>query len=159
MPITNQVIDKRATEIVEAFEQRNGRVTEPKHHARVGYDLYSKDSNEERMIEIKGTHQSWQNFSWLSLHCTQVKAIIDNPINYFLYIVRFEIPIDRRDTEYLQIAPYRLFIIRGIDLLHNFQIKSESFRLPINQDRLNSYEADVSHDVEKSVAHQGAEDL
>lgn len=127
-------------EIVESYELKNNRGVERVHQKGVGYDLLSKNKDEERYIEVKGVSETWNSYTWQSLHPNEVRALSKSPGNFFLYIVHFERQGQNRDAIFLNKAAYQLFIINGKDLQNNFRIIPESFALkPISRKKLKNY--------------------
>lgn len=142
-------------QLVEGFESKNGRTPKRVNHDGVGYDLLSKNLDEERHIEVKGVSELWKTYTWQSLHHTEVSALNDNPHCFFLYIVHFEIQKENRDELNLNVAPYSLYILPGNKMLSDeFKIQRASFALsPISKKRLLGYlenKSDVGNSVGQS---------
>src|SRR5690242_14388334 len=112
-PVWTKIIRDKAMQIAQAFELSNNRVPKPVHTSGVGYDLLSIGKDAERHIEVKGVSESWKTYTWQALHHTEVAALKDSPEQFYLYIVRFDIPLESRNSDYLETAPHDLYIIPG----------------------------------------------
>lgn len=121
-------VSEQAMKIAIKYEVASGRTPEKVHRKGVGYDIYSESRSEKRFIEVKGVAEGWSTFSWQNLYYSEVECLKSNPQHFFLYIIHFEK------------QEYKLFIIPGKELLANFQIRPESFRLtPISRRKLGPY--------------------
>lgn len=133
-------------EIAELYEKTHSRIPLRVHQKGVGYDLYSKNGNEERFIEVKGISESWKTYTWQSLHHTEIEALKKNPDKFFLYIIHFDVSKENRNSIYLNDATHQLFIISGNELQKSFRLIPESYALkPISQRKLKEYETQDSH--------------
>ena len=132
-------------EIAELYEKTYSRIPLRVHQKGVGYDLHSKSEKEERFIEVKGISELWKTYTWQPLHHTEVEALEKNPDKFFLYIIHFDIPKEKRNSINLNNATYKLFIISGNDLRKSFRLVPESYALkPISQRRLRPFETPFS---------------
>lgn len=128
--MSNTKIAEQAIEYVLRFETKNGHspvnVSRDKKHS--GYDILSG----KKKIEVKGKIENWSSYDWQVLYKSEIRCLQENPDNFFLYIVKFK----RDDMNQVE----DFFIIPGTDLIKNFKVQPETFRLsPISQSRLKQY--------------------
>ena len=146
-----KLISEKAIEKVFAYEKARGMEFERVDKDGVGYDVQSSNGIEERFIEVKGVSESWKTYTWQNLHNTEIVALHRNPEKFFLYIVYFDIPKEKRNEEELNIAKPQLYIIPGKDLIdpEKFKIKEASSALsPISREKLKPYEADTAYFID-----------
>jgi|SRR3989344_3651610 len=137
----SKLISEKGMEIAELYEKTHSRIPIRVHQKGVGYDLHSKNENEERFIEVKGISESWKTYTWQPLHHTEIKALRKNPSMFFLYIIHFDISKENRNSTNLNNAVYKLFVISGNNLQKSFRLIPESYALkPISRRRLSIYE-------------------
>ena len=94
--------------IVSRYEISEGRTPKEVHTNGVGYDILSKDSVDERYIEVKASSESWSTYTWLPLYNNEVKTLKKYPEKFYLYIVKFEIDRRNRNEESLNSANYNI---------------------------------------------------
>ena len=113
------------------YEIKKGRKPEDFSHKKVGYDIHSNNTKEERFIEVKGVSESWNTYTWQSLHHTQIDCLKKYPNKFWLYIIRFCIDKENRNLFELQRTLPEAYMIPGGDLLDTtkFRIEEESYSL------------------------------
>lgn len=80
--MTDIDIEKKAYEAVKAFEKNAGRASSVV--KKDGYDIRSKNGDEERHIEVKGTRQKTLDWRWLEEK--EYRALMEDP-KFYLYAV------------------------------------------------------------------------
>ncbi len=133
-------ISKKAMEIAFDYEINKGWTPEYVHQKGVGYDILSIKDKKRKHIEVKGVSESWATYSWQPLHHTEVSELQNNPTNFFLYIIYFDIGNNKRDNFEFNKYKYTFYVISGKELKQNFTIKAMSYSLsPISKSKLNKY--------------------
>jgi Domain of unknown function (DUF3883) len=62
-----KTISDRAMDIVCKYETLASRTPTKVNSDGVGYDIYSTNGKEERLIEVKGVSESWETYTWQSM--------------------------------------------------------------------------------------------
>jgi Protein NO VEIN, C-terminal len=121
-------IASRAMDIVLEYERQAGRNPIDVHKDGKGFDILSSNDSGETFIEVKGVTESWRTHNWQALFANEVKCLNAYPGKFFLYIVHFND------------SAYNLYVIPGKELLQQFSIVPETYRVsPISQRKLNPY--------------------
>lgn len=135
--MTSKERARKAIEFVLDYEKKQHRepddVSSNNEHS--GYDVKSGN----RMIEVKGVGESWETYTWQSLHKTEVACLKGSPNDFYLYIVKY------KDTDSDEVVGF--YVIPGAELLNetNFRIEVENYALtPISQSKLSRYSTVIS---------------
>ncbi len=99
--------------------------------ARSGHDVKSAN----RMIEVKGTTESWNTYNWVPLYRSEIECLKKYPADFWLYIVKF--------VDCVSYEVEALYLIPGTELHGTgavLNIREETYRLtPISRRSLSKY--------------------